>query len=404
MNTRRVYVQLAIFAMLAVFVVYYTLFNVVGVTIIDHPYRVTVQLVRSGGTYDGSDVTYRGAHVGRVTNVSLHPDGVTLTLAIDQGAKIPKRAIAHVYNLSVVGEQYVDFVADGEGGPYLSGGSVVPSAQTALPVPTATLLFDLGQWVKSLDPKKVAAISHELGEAYRNAGPQLRQILTSGADIVDQLAAVQGRTVDLLKNSSILLDTALAHADDFAVFSKSLRELSQTINASTPTIRAFLADGAATTALVNNLIRANTTAAGVLVGNLATFSQIQVANIPGWKGLLVAVPEFGRLAPLVIKDGVLHGAAIFNYDNPVCTYAGGLSSPLRTTRTPVHPVTCADPQPGELARGAANAPRQVTTFDPESGTVASADGQVATLGYTGGQQTLVGPESWKSLVLSVAGN
>lgn len=398
MKRKTVLAQLMIFGVISVSVVAYALFGVIGVSVTNRPIHVRVELPTGGGIFTGSEVTLRGVHVGRVASVHLHRDGVTLELTMDKNARIPVSAIAHVYDLSVVGEQYLDFVpaaGSAGAGPFLHNGSTVPVSLTRTPIKTATVLYDLEQLVSSIDPKAVSTVSSELATAFGNSGPQLRQIITSGAELVDELARAQPQALDLLDRSTTLLDTAAAHSADFRSFAASLLALSATLKSSTPATSALLHDAAPTTALIDDLVKHNAAATGVLLSNLATFSSIQAANIPAFRALLVAVPQTGRLVPLVVRNGAIQAGALFNYAQPVCSYGTPLPSPLSPTRAPLATVGCTHVVPGELARGAANAPR--------SGTLVTQSGSVAQLGWDGGQSAVLGANSWMSLMLSGTG-
>lgn len=398
MNRRRVLAQLLIFTSISVAVIAYALFGVIGVSVVNRPYTVTVQLATGGGIFTGSDVTYRGVHAGKVSAVHLGRDGVTLSVAIDHGRRIPVNSVASVHALSVVGEQYLDFVPTSDSGPYLHAGSVVPVARTRTPLKTAQLMLDLEQWLTSLNTKDVTTVSDELAGAFGGSGDQLRQVLLSGTVLADELARAQPATLDLLSNSRTLLDTANAHTADFRTFAASLLALSSSLKKVTPAESRLVTEAPANTALVGKLIKDNAAAAAVLLGNLATFSRIQDANVPAFAALLQAVPETGRLVPLVVRDGAIQSAALFNYDQPVCSYGIPLSSPLSTTRSAMKAVRCANPLPGELLRGAANAPG--TSAVPDSGLIVTESGQVEQLGWDGGQRNVMGDDSWQSLMLS----
>ena len=77
-------------------------------------------LPTSGGLYEGSEVTYRGVKVGKVSAMAATPDGVTLDLALEEGTRLPLDSPMYVHNLSAVGEQYLDFEPPDDQGPYLS--------------------------------------------------------------------------------------------------------------------------------------------------------------------------------------------------------------------------------------------------------------------------------------------
>jgi len=429
-NRRMVLTQIAIFCVITIVVAYYALFHVIGLSLTNNPYEVKLVLATGGGVFDGSDVSYRGVRIGSVSGVQLRPDSVLVTLDIDEGHKVPVDSIAHVTDLSPVGEQYVDFVSKTGHGPYLHNGSVVPTSRTTTPLQTATVLFDLEQWINSINPKDLGVLSREFAAAFAGAGPQLREILTAGESIVNTLDDTRDAVLSALHSSSILLQTAAKHADDFALFTRSVLQISQTLKASTPTIEKFLAQGPSTTTLINDIIRQDGSAAAVVLGNLAAFSQIQAANIPGWKALLIAVPQFERMVPQVINNGRVNGLGVINYDQTLCQYGPKLTSPISAIQTPVAKVACANPPNGTLERGAQNAPRpagasansldetplgvsaqltssgaaQVAGYDPRNGLVVNSQGQTVRLGWNGGQTELLGSNSWQAVFLAGVGS
>jgi phospholipid/cholesterol/gamma-HCH transport system substrate-binding protein len=414
--------QLVVFGAISVLVIGYAVFGLLKVRITSRPFPVTVQLRTAGGVFEGSEVAYRGVQVGKVSSVDLHTDGVTVKLGIDDGTKVPDNSIAHVYDLSAVGEQYVDLEPPTRPSTtYLHSGSVIPAQRTTTPIETATVLYDLEQFVDSINATDLQIIGREGALAFGGTGPELKSILLDTTDIVNQLSSSEDSMLRLLDNSATLLHGAAAHASAFDRFAGSLKALTTVLAAKTPTISRFLNDSVPTTRIVNSLIADNGSAIGTLLANLASLSQIQVARVPGLRSLLVAVPEFGRLAPTVVHDGVLLGAANINQDQQLCNTGVALTSPISATRSRIFAAQCGT----NLVRGAANAPRpgsstassslgasaittpggtQVGTYDAESGLVSTSNGSLVRLGVNGGQSELFGGNSWQALLLAGTGS
>ena len=409
MNRRTVRLQLLVFGIIAIVIVAYTLFDLLGVRLTNRPFAVTVQLRTGGGIFADAEVAYRGVQVGTVSAVDLGTSQVTLTLAIDHGRKIPANAIAHIYDLSAVGEQYVDLEPAGPSDAYLRDGSVIPVQHTTTPLQTATVLYDLQRFVSSIDPHDVQVLATEGARAFAGTGPQLKSLLADTTTIIAELTNTQASAGRLLKNSAVLLDTAAAHAGDFDRFAASLAALSRTLASSTPTIDTFLRQAAPTTALLDDLVVRDGPAIGVLLGNLATISDIQVARVPGLKALLVAVPEFGSLTAQTVDGGALRGVLDFNATQGVCPSGVPLGNPLAASRSALRAARCSVI---DLPRGAANAPRPdahttataVGAYDAQTGLVTAGGATPARLGVTGGQQELMGGRSWQAMLLAVTGS
>jgi len=416
MKRTTVLAQLVLFGIISVLIIGYTLFNLIGVHLTNKPFTVHVTLKTGGGIFSGAEVAYRGVQVGRVTDLKLDTDSVELTLAIDHGTKIPDNSIANIYDLSAVGEQYVDLVPPNTpSSTYLHNGSSIDKQQTTTPLQTATVLYDLEQFVDSINPGDIRIIGTEGAAAFAGVGPQLRSLIADTTSIADQLTASKSAAFDLLDNAEVLLKGAAAHSAQFDVFATSLKQFTQTLAASTPTLEKFFDQSEATTRLINALITANGNAAAVLLANGASLSQIQVSYLPGLKALLVAVPRFGELSPLTVHDGALVGAGDIDLTQPLCPTGLPLSNPLSGKRSSLIAANCND---SGLVRGAVNAPRgqiqpsatqtsssaQVGSYDAQSGLVTGSDGTVVRLGVNGGQSEYLGDKSWEALLYAGTGN
>jgi phospholipid/cholesterol/gamma-HCH transport system substrate-binding protein len=283
------------------------------------------------------------------------------------------------------------------------------------------VLYDLEQFVDSINARDLQIIGHEGALAFGGTGPELKSILLDTTDIVNQLSSSEDSMLRLLDNSAILLHGAAAHASAFDRFSGSLKSLTTVLAAKTPTITKFLNESVPTTRIVNSLIADNGSAITTLLANLASLSQIQVARVPGLRSLLVAVPEFGRLAPTVVHDGALLGAANINGNQKVCNTGVPLTSPISAIKSRIFAARCGT----DLARGAANAPRpgggtgtsslgasaietsdgtQIGTYNPQTGLVSTSNGSLVRLGVNGGQTELFGGNSWQALLLAGTGS
>ncbi len=65
MRRRTVIVQLAVFGIISVLIVGFTLFSLLGISLTNKPFHVTVRLSRGGGIFSGAEVAYRGVAVGQ---------------------------------------------------------------------------------------------------------------------------------------------------------------------------------------------------------------------------------------------------------------------------------------------------------------------------------------------------
>ena len=142
MKRRTVLGQLILFGLVSILIVGYTMFDLIGVHLTNKPFTVHMSLKTGGGIFSGAEVAYRGVQVGRVTSLKLSTDSVSIDLSINHGTKIPANSTAHIYDLSAVGEQYVDLVpTSAPSKQLLHAGSSIPASQTTTPLQTATGSF-----------------------------------------------------------------------------------------------------------------------------------------------------------------------------------------------------------------------------------------------------------------------
>jgi len=109
----------------------YLLIGALRVTPFTSSYRVTVQLPESGGLLPNQDVALRGVRIGRVESLQITDTGVNAIANITSKARIPANSVARVSALSPAGEQYINFEAESDAGPYLHDGSFISLAHAS---------------------------------------------------------------------------------------------------------------------------------------------------------------------------------------------------------------------------------------------------------------------------------
>jgi phospholipid/cholesterol/gamma-HCH transport system substrate-binding protein len=352
-------VRLAALVLISLGCLYYVLFDVVQVTVGAQPFNIRMMLTQGGGIFPHAVVTYRGVQIGNVTGVKLHTNGVEVSMAIKSGTKVPASSPASVSALSAAGEQYVDFIPDAPGGPYLHGGSVIPVSQTHLPVTVGTVLTDLGLEVTRLKPGDLNTVTNELATALAGTGTQLSDDLNSVRSIFDSLRQAEPATLDLLQTGSQVLNTIASSGAEFNTFSKGLATLTDQLKASDPDIRALIANGTTVLQQTNQLLQQNSQNLTSLFGNLAAIGNIAAARLPAVYALLGILPTFGHQLAGVAQGSTLQIAVGINSTKPgLCSY--GADSQILLPTQPVTPLanlyrSCADS--GPVQRGATYAPR-----------------------------------------------
>jgi phospholipid/cholesterol/gamma-HCH transport system substrate-binding protein len=359
--TQRTKHQLIAFAILAVLALGYSAIAIAGVSVVHRPYDVSLQLPATGGLYQGSDVSYRGVHVGKVSSVRLTRDGVEATLHLQARPKVPADTTAVVTFLSGIGQQYVDLRPADSDGPFLAGGSVITADKVQLPPTAAAVLADVDQLLMSIDPQQLDRLMTSVEAAFHGLGPTLQQALDSTTDLVTALHETAPQTMKLLESGRTVLSTQVEAGGDLASFSRSLHQLAATLKSSDGDVRGVVDNGSLALGELTTLLDDRTRRdLSLLLGNLVTVNQALGSRVPAVSQLLVSLPlglqALGRAAPgdalrLTVTEDV----------TPVCVYDTAQRTPHQITRRPTATgMVCTDDVANEQQRGAQYVPRGTT--------------------------------------------
>jgi phospholipid/cholesterol/gamma-HCH transport system substrate-binding protein len=372
-----------------------------GDRLLGRGFVVYADFAEAGGLFANAPVTYRGVPVGRVDAVTLHDGGARARLRLDDGVRVARDTRAVVSELSAVGEQFLDLRPDGDAGPYLRDGSVIPRSRTGTPLAPETLLANLDALVRSVDPAALSVVIDELGTAFEGSEGALRTILDAGDLILREASANLPQTLTLLRDGRTVLATQEQSAAAIRQWASGLAKLAQTLRSSDPDLRRLITNTPPAAQELVALLDGLDPTIGTLLGNLVSINGVAARRLPGIQQILVVYPMVVAGGFTVTPgDGTAHLGLVVNVDDPPsCKYG-------QDTR-----CSSADQARGSSVRGTANAPRpggsdppppqdQTGGYDPASGVALGTDGQPLLFGATGGQYELAGDQSWKQLLLA----
>lgn len=145
---------------------------------------ITVEMPRTGGLFQGSEVTYRGSKVGRVTDLELDADGVVATVKLTGSEQIPRDTVAQVRSLSPVGEQYLDLRPKSTGGPYLADGAVITAEAVDLPQTIGNTAISLNKLIEQVEPRQIQKVLGEISTGLSGTEQDLRRIVVQGSELL----------------------------------------------------------------------------------------------------------------------------------------------------------------------------------------------------------------------------
>ena len=422
--TRAVRARLIAFVVLSALGIVYIASAYLGIVdrVLGRGYTVHATLRTSGGLFEGSEVTYRGLKIGKVTSVDTTRDGIELDLAIEEGVELPLDAPMFVHNLSAVGEQYLDFEPPDDAPPYAEDGSEMAGSAESLPVDEADLLIELDSFVNSVDQRSLQVLIAELGDMFADTGRPLQQLIDDGGRFVDTAAANTDDTIRLLDTALVALGTQRDNADNITSFSRDLADLTQALRESDGDIREVLDDTPQAARELTTLLDELGPTLPVLLSDLITVNQVVVSHLAGFEQLLVTFPRviaggFTGSPP----DGFGHVNLQFDNSVPPCTDGYKPRDQWRRgdelTDAPIFPARCNSGAPfvqrgtpnvpGTPANPGNNAPgrsydRAVSGhYDPATGLVegvVDAEGDPVRF-QAPGDLSVLGSDSWKWLIV-----
>ena len=294
MLTRFVRIQLVIFAIAsivgitAMVLVYMQVPTLLGVG------RITVklELPRTGGLYQFSNVTYRGVQIGKVTDVRAVRGGAEATLSLATSPKIPADLQASVLSVSAVGEQYVDLLPRTDSGPYLRDGSVIAVTDATVPQKVGPMLDQVSALLQSIPKERLTQLLDESFKGLNGSGDDLAALLESSSTVAADFDGVADRARALLDDGRPLLDGLAESADALRSWTGSLAGVTGQLSANDPQIRGVLANGPGALNEASQLLNQVRPTLPVLLANLTTVGQIAVTYHASLEQLLVLLPPY----------------------------------------------------------------------------------------------------------------
>jgi len=299
----------------------------------EKPVEIGVTLPRSGGLYKGSEVTYRGVRVGRVTALDLTDQGVRASVRLDSTAHIPTDARPKVRSLSPVGEQYIDFQPGTASGPFLAGGDLVRGSAGDLPTALATAAINLDKLIKQIDPATVRLVLTETAEGLEGSEDDLQRMLVQGLELLDEFNAKWPTTERLINNGDELLRLGADLVPDFNSITDDAETFTKWLRKIDPVLVDMLEDSPGQIEELRRLVRDADEVMGIYLDPYITLADINAAREPHLRALLRNYPRGFRALSSAVQGGAVHLDAFFAYFE-YCGYNQTEYPPRDTTRHP----------------------------------------------------------------------
>lgn len=324
---------------------YYIGVQIIGWSPVDDDYEVAVDVPRSAGLFEDSDVSYRGVRIGTVTSMEVSPSGVHLRLRLSGDQPVPQRVEARVRMLSALGESYVDLVPTGAAEPRLEDGSTI--ATGTVPTTVSEALASSTALLRSLDPADLDTVQTLMADAFSGLAPELRTLVVGGQRFINAVTEAAPGTRQLIVDGLTVLRTGNATQEQLAAIVRSFDVLSQGFADNDADFGRLLVDGGEAADTIEELVRTQTGPFQELLRGTGAIGTALSRNTDAIEVLFGLLPRVGNDLSKVARDGVFHGDLTINVGQPLCS-TRPLAVPATSGTTA--PQACAK-GPGLLQRG-----------------------------------------------------
>lgn len=326
------------------------------VSILSRPSTVTVDLKRTGGLYEGSSVTYRGAKAGVVEAVDLTDDGgVRARIRLEPGVEIPQDSKALVRSLSPVGEQYLDFQPTTDSGPYLHDGSRVRAEAVDVPATLASTVVSLEALMDQVDPEQLRTVVTGLRTTFAGREDELADLVEGSQVLLVTLDEEWPTISRVLVNTESLLRIGDRHASDVRAAAHDLALLTAELEKADPELRRAFDRGPEQFADLVRLVGVLDRTLPPTLERTTALTDILVVRDPHLRELLAEYPDAIRSLADAMYDGAIHGGLVLQNDYQ-CDYGGPRYPATDTTTRPLYEEGRCSAPPDRVVRGAENAP------------------------------------------------
>ncbi|WP_373198729.1 MCE family protein [Mycobacterium marinum] len=291
--TRQIFIQMAIFAIVATTALLIMVFGYMRVPAMVGigQYRVTVELPEAGGLYPRGNVTYRGVEVGTVKSVHLTNTGVAAVLSLNSDVKIPADVEAEVHSVSSVGEQYVQLLPRSGQGPSLKDGDVIPRSRTRVPTDINTILDETNRGLQAIPRENLKTVVDEAAVAVGGLGPELRRLITGSSKLAIDARANLDELTLLIDQSKPVLDTQTDTAGAIRSWASNLASITDQLQRQDSSLAGLLDQGPGAADEVRALFNRLRPTLPIVLANLVSVGEVAVAYHPSLEQLLVLFPQ-----------------------------------------------------------------------------------------------------------------
>lgn len=209
--------SLGCIALISILGAAYLAFDVVRVQPLRQDLHATLVLPSAGGLEVGAPVLLRGVKVGKVTELRRGKGRVEADFTVAQSYRLPVNTAVTVEALSALGEPYIEFAPNTDGGPYLADHQVLTGLLVRTPLTTAEVARLVTRILNQVDPDAVRGLVGTLATA---------------------LDGTESLTPGLARSSDLLAATLLSRAPSIGRIMTDLQSIAPDMDWTGPSLQS----------------------------------------------------------------------------------------------------------------------------------------------------------------------
>ncbi len=292
--TRRIWIQLAVVAVVALAGVGLMIFPVLKL----HEkwlgvgrYTVTVQLPEAAGLYERANVTYRGYNVGQVQSVQLTDTGVEAKVLLNSDTKIPSEVNAEVHSVSAIGEQYIDLLPRSADAPPLKNGDVIARDRTTVPPNISSLLDATNKGLQAIPRDNLKTVVDEAYIAFGGLGPELARFVQGATALAIDARANINELTTIVDDSKPILDSQIDTSESIQAWAANLATVTEQLRSEDQNLAKVLQDASPAVDEARALFDQLQPTLPIVLANLVSVTEVLAVYRGNLEQLLVLLPH-----------------------------------------------------------------------------------------------------------------
>ena len=191
----------------------------------------------ANGLARGDMVQIGGVRVGRVNDIVIHRDHVTVDFDV-HGAKFGDQTRASVEVLNLLGTKYLNLTPAGPG--EMDAGSTIPRSRTRTTYDVVSTLNQLTTRTEQLDTDQLATALRTLAGTINASAPEVHQSFTGIARLSQSIASRNQEVTALLQHADGVTKLLATRKDDLVTLMKEASQVFEELQARKESIHRLL--------------------------------------------------------------------------------------------------------------------------------------------------------------------